>query len=69
MSPERWQRLVGQELLENLGKGTWGDYVVPLMRRHDLTKKWREAGWNNKRGQGWWRQLSEKRDTKAGEER
>ena len=48
MSPERWQRLVGQELLENLGKGTWGDYVVSLMRRHDLTKKWREAGWNNK---------------------
>ena len=41
MSPERWQRLVGQELLENLGKGTWGDYVVSLMRRHDLTKKWR----------------------------
>ena len=38
MIPERWQKLVGQELLENLGKGTWGDYVVSLMRRHDLTK-------------------------------
>ena len=48
MSPEHWQRLVGQELLENLGKGTWGDYVVSLMRKHDLTKIWREAGWNNK---------------------
>lgn len=51
-SPEQWQRVVGEELLGNLGKGTRGDCVVSLMHTHNLKNKQTEAGWNIKDWEG-----------------
>ncbi len=48
MEKERWTKIVGEAVIEYIGRGTLADYGLSLIEKYGLSGKWNDGKWNEK---------------------